>query len=348
MSHRPDAELVGRWSAEIDQIYGDLIPRGTRVALVNFPNHANAGDPALWLGERAALDRIGADVVYTASWASYDADTLRRRLGEGTVLIHAGANFGDLYPHRQATTRERLLAELPDLRTIQLPQSIHFQDPANRDRLRRLCEDHSDFTLLTREPQSFAYAQEHFSVPSRLCPDPVFSLGMRDRAAEPRVDLLWLARTDPEASGYALPPADGLTVESLDWLAPLADEPSWPLSDRVRLKLNSALLPRFEAGSGLAKALWRPNAATFEPLAERWVDRGCRILARGRVVVTDRLHGHLLSLLQGIPHVVLDNSYGKLRSVYEEWTHQCSLAAWAETPEEAVEAARRLLADLET
>ena len=140
---------------------------------------------------------------------------------------------------------------------------------------------------------------------------------------------------------------DELTVESLDWLAPLPDEAPWPVADRVRLKLNSALLPRFEAGSGVAKALWRPNAATFEPLAERWVDRGCRILARGRVVVTDRLHGHLLSLLQGIPHVVMDNSYGKLRSVYEEWTHQCSLAAWAETPEEAVEAARRLLAEAE-
>ena len=34
VSHRPDAELVGRWSVEIDQILGELVPRGTRVALV--------------------------------------------------------------------------------------------------------------------------------------------------------------------------------------------------------------------------------------------------------------------------------------------------------------------------
>lgn len=343
MSHRPDEALVARWSAEIDGILGALLPRGSRVALVNFPNHANAGDPALWLGELAALDRIGAEVVYTASWASYDAATLRRRLGDGTILIHAGANFGDLYPHRQATTRERVLAELPDIRTIQLPQSIHFEDPANRDRLRRLCEEHTDFTLLTREPQSEAYALEHFAVPSLLCPDPAFSLGMRERAGEPRTDVLWLARTDPEAAGYHLPAIYGMDVEVLDWLAPLPDEPTWPARDRLWRGLNEALLPRYERGSGLARRLWRLNARSFEPLAERWVDRGCTILARGYVVVTDRLHGHLLSLLQGIPHVVLDNSYGKLRSVYDHWTHQCSLAHWADSPEEALEAARAIV-----
>ncbi len=345
MSHRPDDALVARWSDEIDRILGALLPRGSRVALVNFPNHANAGDPALWLGERAALDRTGAEVVYTASWASYDPDTLRRELGDGTVLIHAGANFGDLYPHRQASTRERLLADLPDLRTIQLPQSIHFEEPDNRDRLRRLCEDHSDFTLLTREPQSQAYAQQWFAVPSLLCPDPAFSLGMRALPAEPTTDVLWLARTDPEASGYEIPDAYGIAIEQLDWLAPLDEEPSWPPGDRWWRAINSTLLPRYERGSGLARRLWRLNARTFEPLAERWVDRGCRILARGCVVVTDRLHGHLLSLLQGTPHVVLDNNYGKLRSVYDHWTYQCSLTHWADSPDDAVEIARALLED---
>jgi exopolysaccharide biosynthesis protein PssK len=343
VSHRPDDALVARWSDEIDRILGALLPRGSRVALVNFPNHANAGDPALWLGERAALHRIGAEVAYTASWASYDPQTLRRELGDGTVLIHAGANFGDLYPHRQAATRERLLADLPDLRTIQLPQSIHFEDRGNRERLRRLCEAHSDFTLLTREPQSLAEARNHFDVPSLLCPDPAFSLGMRPLPAEPRTDVLWLARTDPESSGYVVPADYELRIEAVDWLAPLPDEPRWPLGDRYRLAVNTALLPRFERGSSLARRLWRLNARTFEPLAERWVARGCSILARGCVVVTDRLHGHLLSLLQGIPHVVLDNSYGKLRSVHDHWTFQCSLTHWADTPHEAVEVARALL-----
>jgi hypothetical protein len=102
--------------------------------------------------------------------------------------------------------------------------------------------------------------------------------------------------------------------------------PTWPSAD-----------PAPPGGRG------RLLAPTFDPLAERWVDRGCAILARGRVVVTDRLHGHLLALLQDIPHVVLDNSYGKLRSVYDTWTHASPVAHWAESPDEALTTARGLV-----
>ena len=332
------------WSAEIDRVFGSLLSPGTRVALVNFPNHANAGDPALWLGEKAALARARVEVAYEASWASYEPIALRRALGaDGVVLIHGGANFGDLYPARQAATRERLLADVPDRRTIQLPQSIHFADPVNRDRLAALCEAHDDFTLLPREPQSRAYAREHFDVPSEVCPDLAFALGTRPRQIDPTVDVLWLARTDPEASGYVTPAPEAGALEVVDWLAPVPGEPAWPLVARLQRTLNQTLTDLAERRPGSARWSGRLLAPTFDPLAERWVDRGCAILARGRVVVTDRLHGHLLALLQDIPHVVLDNSYGKLRSVYDTWTHASPVAHWAESPDEALTTARGLL-----
>jgi pyruvyl transferase EpsO len=84
---------------------------------------------------------------------------------------------------------------------------------------------------------------------------------------------------------------------------------------------------------------------TFAPLAARWMRRGCALLARGRVVVTDRLHGHILSMLQDIPHVVVDNSYGKLRSTFETWTHESATAHWADDPQTALAIARRLAGD---
>ena len=49
----------------------------------------------------------------------------------------------------------------------------------------------------------------------------------------------------------------------------------------------------------------------------------------GRVVVTDRLHGHILSTLLDIPHVLLDNADNKLSSYHNTWTrglHNCRLA----------------------
>ena len=340
----PDQDLLDRWSARIDATLGELLPGGTRVALVNFPNHANAGDSAIWLGAKAALARLGAVVAYQASWATYEPEALRRALGAGTVLLQGGGNFGDLYPDRQQATRERVLAELTDLPVLQLPQSLHFQDPVNLDRMRRLCEGHPDFTLLVREHASLAYAAEHFAVPTRLCPDLALALPTRTRAWAPRVDVLHLARVDQEA--VTRPPTDlgdDLTVERVDWLVELDDEPVWPRADEARLALNRRLLDRSAADPAVARRTWRASAATFDALALRWVDRAEQVLSRGRVVRTDRLHAHLLSLLLGIPHVVEDNATGKVGAYVEAWTKDATLTRFAATPEEARDGVRALL-----
>jgi pyruvyl transferase EpsO len=60
-------------------------------------------------------------------------------------------------------------------------------------------------------------------------------------------------------------------------------------------------------------------------------------------VVTDRLHAHLLALLLGIPHVVLDNSYGKLHHFIAAWTHESPLVHLATDPVMAQDTARVLL-----
>jgi pyruvyl transferase EpsO len=69
--------------------------------------------------------------------------------------------------------------------------------------------------------------------------------------------------------------------------------------------------------------------------------RGLRLLSAGHVVVTERLHGHVLCLLAGIPHVVLDNSYGKVRAFVEAWTAGHPLVRWADDSVSAAGAARQ-------
>jgi pyruvyl transferase EpsO len=86
------------------------------------------------------------------------------------------------------------------------------------------------------------------------------------------------------------------------------------------------------------------------PLLWRWQDAearnrvaaGVKLLGRGRAVATDRMHAHILSTLLGIPHVVVDNSYGKLRSFYETWAANLEFAQWADSPSDAIEAAKAL------
>ena len=61
------------------------------------------------------------------------------------------------------------------------------------------------------------------------------------------------------------------------------------------------------------------RVGSTESAARARVARGCALLSSGRVVITDRLHAHILSLLLGIPHAVLDNSYGKLGRFLDQW-----------------------------
>jgi pyruvyl transferase EpsO len=89
----------------------------------------------------------------------------------------------------------------------------------------------------------------------------------------------------------------------------------------------------------------------WDQLAEDRTLRGCRFLARGRVVITNRLHAHLLCTIMGLPHVVCDTSNGKVFAYRDTWTHDREstgqpIVRFANTPAEAVDMAAEVLAGL--
>jgi len=89
-------------------------------------------------------------------------------------------------------------------------------------------------------------------------------------------------------------------------------------------------------------------AEAYEELAWLRVDRGLRLLSRGRMIVTDRLHGHILGLCLGIPQVVLDNSYHKISSTFETWTAPSPITCWADSIEQAMNQCQSLVGGVES
>lgn len=331
------AELSSRIETCLEQAL-----RGTRtVAYVNYPNHGNAGDPALWLGGLRVFQRLGIRVSYHCAPDTYDPHQLART-DPDAIVINGGGNLGDRYP-RQQQGREAVLRDFATLRTVQLPQSIAFSDPTALARMQQLVTRHRDLTILLRDEQSLKRAREWFDAPVRRCPDLAFALGTRPRTDRPRHELLWLARDDQESTGHRLELED-LDAEVTDWLGTITDEPAWSRRARTARWIDRTLASGVRGGKATSRWRQRITAPTYRQLAEARVLRGMRILARGRVVVTDRLHGHVLSLLQGIPHVVLDNIDGKVRSLFDTDTHRCPIAHFAKDPDEATELARALLA----
>lgn len=88
--------------------------------------------------------------------------------------------------------------------------------------------------------------------------------------------------------------------------------------------------------------LARVSAWSWSRVAAQHMRVGVELLCSARVVVTDRLHAHVLCLLLGIPHVITDNVSGKIRAFYETWTRDSPLVTWTDSLEHGVGVAREL------
>jgi len=311
-----------------------LLAAGSPCALVDFPHHANVGDSAIWLGERALLDRAGVPIRYTCDLHNFAERDLRERVPTGTILIHGGGNLGDLWPDHQ-DFREHLVRAFPRHRIIQLPQSIHFGRPSNLRRAQAAFGAHPDLTLCVRDQRSLDFARRHFSSRSVLCPDMAFGIPQLPVVACARVrDIVWQARADHESAGLPLPPLDD-TVWLTDWVADPGDDPAWTAQAASAAALAHAANPTSAMGE---------RASASDQLAALHLRRGCRMLRSGRAIVTDRLHGHLLSLLLGLPHVILGDRFGKVAGAHATWTRDWPGVRWARSTDEALALARELAA----
>lgn len=338
----PDQRLVAALRKTATNVLEPLMAGETTCALVGFPNHNNAGDSGIWLGELTLLRRLGVKPRYLADDASYDPRDLTARVPHGPILLHGGGNYGDLWPSQQAF-REQVLSDFPSRDVIQLPQTVHFDSQAAVKRHRKLLDGRPvPPTVLCRDHRSLAFVRGELGVEGVLCPDLAFFLSVT-RRKEPVVDVLVNQRLDHETSGRALPDLSGLTVEHLDWL-PTSSRRHPYRAATVRLRESSRTAARTATGSSLGHRLVRRSPIiAANRLAQRRVTTALNVLSRGRVVVTDRLHGHIFSTLLGIPHVLLDTAHHKVRDFHETFTSAFGTTEMADTDEDLAELVRGLL-----
>ena len=286
---------------------GPHLQPGQPYALLDFPNYANIGDSAIYAGELAFFDaHAGRRADCVCTWNA-DMDWLERQLpAEGPIFLHGGGNFGDLWMNHQ-NFRHNVLQRFKDRKIVQLPQSIHYRDPAGIAETARLIAAHGNFTLLVRDQASHDLARQHFDCETALCPDAAMMLWKLDPGIAPQTDLLVVLRDDIEAvrdeTHYWLKSR----YPTADWV----DVDVWTLPVRVVWKLVRSL-PDNRLGM-----IWRE--IMYRRQARQRVMAGARQLAAGRRIVTDRLHMHLISTLIRRPHVVLDNSYGKIGRYIDAW-----------------------------
>ncbi|PVD31831.1 hypothetical protein C0Q70_07249 [Pomacea canaliculata] len=289
------------------------------VMLLGFAMSENKGDSAITAGEMALLRRLNVSVVFCCEIRNCSDASLQRAWNISrhynssslAILMHGGGNLVG-YPLADFV-RRKILGLFPDFPSVLLSQSIwlHKRNEAHVNECRELYSHRENLTIFLRDRQSLGLAQKLFpGTKLMLMPDMAFGLGRVPRTMPPTHDIVWIKRRDFESSGYELPdfPAN-LSVYVGDWW-------NWKTNPGMSPMETSLLM-------------------TFN---------GLSFLQRGRVVITDRLHGHILSVLLGIPHVLIDNPpYFKLSSFWRTWTAGLSNVALATSGGEALVKAQELL-----
>ncbi len=331
----PDAALLARRTQTVDACFDRYIPAGRPVALLQFPLDFNVGNHMMWAAAVDYLKRRDARIAYAAHSWSFDLDAMVRAVGDGVIVFLGGVTISRLCP-RHAEIKRIVAAACPNNRLLSLPSTMLFVDDDDRREAGTIFGDHRDVVLMARDPVSAASALDVF--PERVnivtVHDSALRLSPQPRIASPVHDVIWLARDDLESSGGSAP----RNVEVFDWthndlVAKRAMFPS-----RVFSRLRK--VAPFLGPIANAQIVDSYNRFTRYVLAS-----GNRRLDTGKVLVTDRMHPHILAALRSQHSVLLPDRFGKNRAVYEYSSRGFSTVHWADTPQEALERARELAAD---
>ena len=327
--------------------FARLLPRASAVALVGFPDHADCGDHAMWLGTKKLIQRAGVaetGPAYQCSASSYNAEEMRPKLGGGTILF-SGSGHG----RSSLEFRKRVLSDFPDNEAIVLPQLV---SDAEADALKRWATEtaHANLTLLAEGKTSEALLARQLSSAVRveLLADAACLLGARPRAAKPLYDIVWVARTDEERSDEETEAATRLASQAAEKF----ELPRF-FSDGVEINLVVKQRPPTILLTDWHSLFFENEQARlairrldFDARSNVYLSRGLHLLSLGHVVITDRVHAHILCLLMNIPNVLIDTASGKNADFYDTWTSKSRLSKLARSPAEAWTLARNAAAKI--
>ena len=276
--------------------FSELHSGVTDLVLTDFPDHANVGDSAIFLGEHSFWQTNNIDVhsIYSLQVAKpsiYDSQV--------PVFIHGGGNLGDLYPiHNEH--RYKLAENLrDDTLLVQYPQSVHFSTKEARLEFDSRMAKRSQLRIAVRDNESYKLLESSVS-DLYLIPDAVHLLG-KIPSAEPHKSKIRLLRQDSETTGSLN------NNDARDWGGDgFLVAASWWLSWRS-----------YNLGVGQA-AFHRGNQWWLSRAEKRFL-RGVELLASAEVVETDRLHAMLIALQLGRKVIVHDNAQGKISKYVKTW-----------------------------
>ena len=256
------------------------------------------------------------------------------------ILMQGGGNFGDLW-RDERENRNAMLALFPKNQVVFLPQTINYLNLNGK----ALKEDQSKLSFKTnlvitvRSEDSLFFAMINFrQTKALLVPDAAFMLGnIEINSQHILYDVLILRRTDKESN-----------FKSTQWYKAYKAEFTFKYSylDVDWYSYNeSQIANTYHTSSNITGAM-----SYLNELAEERRLLINKIMSQAKIVVTDRLHASIYSLLIGKPHIIVHDKYKKIFNAREtafrnkpECSAQNLNEHYAKNPKEAFKLAVKLL-----
>lgn len=255
--------------------------------------HNNAGDIAQSICIKKWLERTykGYTTINVGVVAPDDEKALRdicKMVKENdNVFIHSGFNITDIGQEFGAKTvfpsHKIILEELKNHRIVFFPQSVQYKDINKWDKIKKMYMKHNNIVFISRDKISQKYARELLPNARHLCyPDIVTTWIGGFSFEKPENKILLCVREDTESV--------------------MDNKSRKKIIDKLR-----AFMPVDTSDTELnySQKYVRGNR-------EKVVMEMIKKFSQHRVVVTDRYHGVIFSLVAGRPVVVLKTSGHKV------------------------------------
>lgn len=282
-----------------------IIKYNKKIFLIGTPWYGNLGDHAITLGEKFIIKEIFPehkiiDIPYNIYFSKLSKIFKLKIAPNDIIYLQGGGNLGSLYPQEENLRRD-VIKKYKRNKIIVMPVSIFFHDnnfgKSELEKSSKIYNSHNKLTIISRDEVSFDFAKKYFyKVNNILAPDAVTSLdGILSDVNVNRKGVQIFLRKD---------------IEKI-------------LSDDIIKKIE-IYLNKYNIEYSVSD--------TTVPYEVREKQRKTEVFSRlimarkARLVITDRYHGLIFSVITHTPVIVFKSFDTKISSGMKwfedlEWVH---------------------------
>ena len=269
--------------------------RENSIFLIGTSDRSNVGDHLIAQKEKKFLEKIFPETVIfeiTGDHYRQEKTSILDLICSGDMIFITGGGFlGDLWMDEEYLVRS-IIKSFPDNKIVILPQTISFLNGGQEiEKTKLIYSGHSKLYVTAREKQSYDYLKSFINI-DRCGLFPDMALYEDGVLEDNKNGAVLCFRTDKESC----------------------------VSDKTKIYIENYMKQ---------KDISIENASTCDEddilLCDRkeHITKKIEKFAAKEYVITDRLHGMIISVLAGTKCIAFDNSSNKVSGVYNCWLKEC-------------------------